>query len=79
MNIMVIVWLLFVFFFLETWWPWCDYWKDPQHIIFHLANLCFLIGYASKTTPKGVLFMHTCVIIGKFDFLFSLLISHNNY
>ncbi|KAK9694007.1 Popeye protein conserved region [Popillia japonica] len=45
-------------------WPWCDYWKDSQHILFQLANMCFALAYASTCTKKGVLFMHCWLIIG---------------
>ncbi|XP_017773186.1 PREDICTED: popeye domain-containing protein 3-like [Nicrophorus vespilloides] len=48
----------------EIWWPWCDYWKEPQHVLFQLANMCFAIAYASNCTKKGVLFMHCWLIIG---------------
>lgn len=47
-----------------TWWPWCDYWKNPQHILFQLANICFVIGYSSTCSKKGVVFMHCWLIIG---------------
>lgn len=49
----------------DTWWPWCDYWKEPQHILFQLANVCFTIAYASTCSKKGVLFMHCWLIVGK--------------
>ncbi|KAF2885812.1 hypothetical protein ILUMI_20354 [Ignelater luminosus] len=48
----------------DSWWPWCDYWKDPQHLLFQLANTCFAVAYASTCSKKGVLFMHCWLIIG---------------
>ncbi|KAK4879121.1 hypothetical protein RN001_007267 [Aquatica leii] len=46
------------------WWPWCPHWKEPQHILVHLANACFVIGYASTSSKRGLLFMHCWLIIG---------------
>ena len=51
--------------FAETWWPWCDYWKDPQNILFQMANMCFVLAYSSTCSKKGVLFMHSWLIIGR--------------
>nr|XP_015835225.1 PREDICTED: uncharacterized protein LOC100141516 [Tribolium castaneum] len=48
----------------STWWPWCDYWKDPQNILFQLANMCFVVAYSSTCSKKGVLFMHCWLILG---------------
>ncbi|XP_044268786.1 uncharacterized protein LOC123013967 [Tribolium madens] len=48
----------------NTWWPWCDYWKDPQNILFQLANMCFVLAYSSTCSKKGVLFMHCWLILG---------------
>ncbi|CAH1108918.1 unnamed protein product [Psylliodes chrysocephalus] len=48
----------------ETWWPFCDYWKDPQHILYQLANFCFVLAYSSTCSKKGVLFMHCWLIVG---------------
>ncbi|XP_060517684.1 popeye domain-containing protein 3-like [Cylas formicarius] len=47
-----------------TWWPWCDYWKTPQHTLFQLANVCFVLAYSSTCSKKGVLFMHCWLILG---------------
>ncbi|KAH1013737.1 popeye domain-containing protein 3 [Dendroctonus ponderosae] len=47
-----------------TWWPWCDYWKEPQHILYQLANVCFVLAYSSTCSKKGVLFMHCWLILG---------------
>ncbi|KAG5868747.1 hypothetical protein JTB14_013756 [Gonioctena quinquepunctata] len=47
-----------------TWWPWCDYWKDPQHILYQLANFCFVLAYSSTCSKRGVLFMHCWLIFG---------------
>ncbi|KAJ8920998.1 hypothetical protein NQ315_015794 [Exocentrus adspersus] len=48
----------------ETWWPWCDYWKEPQHILYQLANFCFVLAYSSTCSKRGVLFMHSWLILG---------------
>ncbi|CAG9825231.1 unnamed protein product [Phaedon cochleariae] len=47
-----------------TWWPFCDYWKDPQHILYQLANFCFVLAYSSTCSKRGVLFMHCWLIFG---------------
>ncbi|CAG9853933.1 unnamed protein product [Phyllotreta striolata] len=47
-----------------TWWPWCDYWKDPQHILYQSANFCFVLAYCSTCSKRGVLFMHCWLILG---------------
>jgi hypothetical protein len=46
----------------------CDGWKDPQHILFQLANACFVISYAAPSSVYGVLFMHSALILGKHHF-----------
>ncbi|XP_075232417.1 popeye domain-containing protein 3-like isoform X1 [Lycorma delicatula] len=43
---------------------WCDIWRNPQHVLFQLANTCFLISYAVPTNRYGILFMHSLLIIG---------------
>ncbi|XP_068905464.1 popeye domain-containing protein 3-like [Tenebrio molitor] len=48
----------------KTWWPWCDYWKEPQNILFQMANMCFVLAYSSTCSKKGVLFMHCWLILG---------------
>ncbi|KAB0798445.1 hypothetical protein PPYR_09438 [Photinus pyralis] len=48
----------------DFWWPWCYQWKDLQHILVHLANVCFVIGYASTSSKKGLLFTHCWLITG---------------
>ncbi|CAH0557306.1 unnamed protein product [Brassicogethes aeneus] len=47
-----------------TWWPWCDYWKEPQHILFQLAHVCFVLAFSSTCSKRGVLFMHCWLILG---------------
>nr|CAH7748583.1 unnamed protein product [Callosobruchus chinensis] len=47
-----------------TWWPWCDYWKSPQHTLYQLANFCFVLAYSSTCSKRGVLFMHSWLILG---------------
>jgi len=48
--------------------PVCAGWKDPQHILFQLANACFVISYASPSSIYGVLFMHSALIFGEYFF-----------
>jgi len=48
--------------------PVCAGWKDPQHILFQLANACFVISYASPSSIYGVLFMHSALIFGEYIF-----------
>nr|CAH7748584.1 unnamed protein product [Callosobruchus chinensis] len=50
-----------------TWWPWCDYWKSPQHTLYQLANFCFVLAYSSTCSKRGVLFMHSWLILGKYN------------
>ena len=40
-------------------------WQQPQHILFQLANLCFVLSYSAPSSKKGILFMHSVLIIGK--------------
>ncbi|PSN32421.1 hypothetical protein C0J52_27292 [Blattella germanica] len=49
---------------------WCANWKSPQHILFQLANACFVISYASPSSIYGVLFMHSALIFGFMLFSF---------
>ncbi|XP_012219484.1 popeye domain-containing protein 3-like [Linepithema humile] len=39
-------------------------WQQPQHILFQLANLCFALSYLAPSSRKGILFMHSVLIIG---------------
>ncbi|XP_033228448.1 popeye domain-containing protein 3 [Belonocnema kinseyi] len=39
-------------------------WQQPQHILFQLANLCFVLSYSAPSSKKGILFMHSVLIIG---------------
>lgn len=41
-------------------------WQQPQHILFQLANFCFALSYSAPSSRKGILFMHSVLIIGKF-------------
>uniref|UniRef100_A0A0A9X8B2 Popeye domain-containing protein 3 n=1 Tax=Lygus hesperus TaxID=30085 RepID=A0A0A9X8B2_LYGHE len=43
---------------------WCVEWRSSQHMVFQLANTCFLISYAVPSTKKGILFMHAALVIG---------------
>ncbi|XP_068085263.1 popeye domain-containing 2 [Anabrus simplex] len=50
--------------------PWCDVWRKPQHLLFQLANACFVISYAAPSSAYGVLFMHSALIFGFMLFSF---------
>ncbi|XP_063220184.1 popeye domain-containing protein 3-like [Bacillus rossius redtenbacheri] len=50
--------------------PWCDSWREPQHILFQLANAFFVISYAAPNNSQGILFMHASLIIGFMLFSF---------
>ncbi|XP_077255311.1 popeye domain-containing protein 3 isoform X2 [Temnothorax americanus] len=39
-------------------------WQQPQHILFQLANFCFVLSYFAPSSKKGILFMHSVLIIG---------------
>ncbi|KAG5330912.1 POPD1 protein, partial [Acromyrmex heyeri] len=39
-------------------------WQQPQHILFQLANFCFALSYSAPSSKKGILFMHSVLIIG---------------
>ncbi|XP_014246930.1 popeye domain-containing protein 3-like isoform X2 [Cimex lectularius] len=47
---------------------WCDTWRNPQHLIFQLANACFFISYLTPSTKKGIIFMHAVLVLGFFIF-----------
>ncbi|KAG8278604.1 cAMP binding [Homalodisca vitripennis] len=47
---------------------WCDDWRQPQHILFQLANVCCMLSYSSPTNRIGIVFMHSLLIIGYFTF-----------
>ncbi|XP_049840129.1 popeye domain-containing protein 3-like [Schistocerca gregaria] len=50
--------------------PWCGVLQSPQHLLFQLANACFVISYAAPSSPYGVLFMHSALILGFMLFSF---------
>ncbi|XP_063983340.1 popeye domain-containing protein 3-like isoform X1 [Diachasmimorpha longicaudata] len=39
-------------------------WQQPQHVLFQLANCCFALSYSAPSSKKGILFMHSLLIIG---------------
>ncbi|XP_050447415.1 popeye domain-containing protein 3-like [Cataglyphis hispanica] len=39
-------------------------WQQPQHILFQLANFCFALSYSAPSSKKGILFMHSVLILG---------------
>ncbi|XP_054263535.1 popeye domain-containing protein 3-like [Macrosteles quadrilineatus] len=47
---------------------WCEEWREPQHIVFQLANICCMLSYSSPTNRYGIVFMHFLLIIGYFMF-----------
>ena len=40
-------------------------WEDPQHLLFQLANGCFLVSYLSPNSQRGLLVLHAVLILGK--------------
>ncbi|CAN8018909.1 unnamed protein product [Ixodes persulcatus] len=42
----------------------CDVWKQPQHVLFQLANTCFCISYLAPNGRYGNLFLHSLLILG---------------
>ncbi|KAK8761665.1 popeye domain-containing protein 3-like [Amblyomma americanum] len=42
----------------------CDVWKQPQHVLFQLANTCFCISYLAPNGRYGILFLHALLILG---------------
>lgn len=43
---------------------WCDQWRDPQNILYHIANTCFALAYVAPTNSNGELFMQSALIVG---------------
>ncbi|GAB1864262.1 Popeye domain-containing protein 3 [Camponotus japonicus] len=39
-------------------------WQQPQHVLFQLANFCFALSYSAPSSKKGILFMHSVLILG---------------
>lgn len=46
---------------------WCEEWRLPEHLVFHLANAFFLASYLVPSTKYGVVFMHSALIVGMFN------------
>lgn len=42
----------------------CPHGHQPQHVLYHLANVCFVISYLAPNTKPGMLFMHILLIFG---------------
>uniref|UniRef100_A0A224Z1N2 Popeye domain-containing protein n=1 Tax=Rhipicephalus zambeziensis TaxID=60191 RepID=A0A224Z1N2_9ACAR len=42
----------------------CDVWKQPQHVLFQLANTCFCVSYLAPNGRYGILFLHALLILG---------------
>ncbi|GFR17619.1 popeye domain-containing protein 3 [Trichonephila clavata] len=42
--------------------------QQPQHVLYQLANICFIISYLSPGGKRGLLFMHSLLIVGFFLF-----------
>ncbi|XP_054723823.1 popeye domain-containing protein 3-like [Uloborus diversus] len=38
--------------------------RQPQHVLYQLANICFIISFLAPGDPKGLLFMHALLIFG---------------
>ena len=46
--------------------PGCSLWKEPNHVLFQVANGVLLLGLLSPECWKhGVLFLHTSFVIGE--------------
>lgn len=43
---------------------WCETWRNPQHILFQLANICFFISYAAPSNRVGLVVMHSVLVLG---------------
>lgn len=43
---------------------WCDQWRDPQNVLYHIANTCFALAYVAPMNSNGELFMQSALIIG---------------
>ncbi|XP_035204582.1 popeye domain-containing protein 3-like isoform X2 [Stegodyphus dumicola] len=43
---------------------------EPQHVMYQLANVCFIVAYLAPSNKTGLLFMHSILILG--FFLFSM-------
>ncbi|XP_003738187.1 popeye domain-containing protein 3 [Galendromus occidentalis] len=41
----------------------CQSWKEPQHILFQLANLFFVSGFMAPNNKYGGLFLHTLLMV----------------
>lgn len=42
----------------------CTDWKDPQHLLFQLANCCFLVSCLAPDNSVGILVMHASLALG---------------
>ncbi|KAL0266446.1 UNVERIFIED_CONTAM: hypothetical protein PYX00_008979 [Menopon gallinae] len=43
---------------------WCDSWRDAQHVLYQLANVCFLISYSAPSNRIGLVVMHSVLVLG---------------
>ncbi|KAF0300701.1 Blood vessel epicardial substance [Amphibalanus amphitrite] len=41
-------------------------WAEPQHLLFQLANGCFLVSYLAPNSQRGLLALHAVLILGFF-------------
>ncbi|PRD24014.1 UNVERIFIED_CONTAM: hypothetical protein NCL1_44886 [Trichonephila clavipes] len=39
--------------------------QQPQHVLYQLANICFILSYLSPGRKRGLLFMHSLLIVGE--------------
>lgn len=46
---------------------WCETWRNPQHWLFQLANICFFISYAAPSNRIGLVLMHSVLVLGEKD------------
>ncbi|GIY80684.1 popeye domain-containing protein 3 [Caerostris darwini] len=42
--------------------------QHPQHALYHLANICYIVSYLAPRGKRGLLFMHSLLILGFFLF-----------
>lgn len=42
----------------------CENWREPQHILFQLANGCFFISCLAPDNSFGILVMHAALVLG---------------
>ncbi|XP_022654735.1 popeye domain-containing protein 3-like isoform X2 [Varroa jacobsoni] len=41
----------------------CRSWKEPQHVLFQVANVLFILAFVAPDNKYGVLFLHTLLMV----------------